>query len=72
MADETIDDLYNEITDVNEKPIDVPDELSDEILTRNRMLELSQEKNVFRTKVIYTIRSIIIAILIFIILYKYY
>ncbi len=34
------------------------------ILTRNRMLELSQEKNVYKKKIIYTLLSIFIFILI--------
>ena len=37
------------------------------VTTRNRMLELSQEKNIYKTKVIYTLLSVILAVIIFII-----
>jgi flagellar biosynthesis chaperone FliJ len=37
------------------------------VTTRNRMLELSQEKNIYKTKVIYTLLAVILAVIIFII-----
>lgn len=43
------------------------------IATRNRMLELSQEKNIYKTKVIYTLLAVVIAIIIAILAsYVYY
>jgi hypothetical protein len=43
------------------------------ITTRNRMLELSQEKNIYKTKVIYTLFATVLAITIFLLAtYVYY
>jgi len=45
---------------VQQKEIDYKERLID---TRNRMLQLSQEKNIYKNKIIYTLFAVIIGII---------